>query len=129
MIFRRKKPTAAASGGEPVMRGRDTAAEAENPLARRFHPDDEPDTIDLQQPARFSEEPDTAGSAGPEVESEGLSVITRIGETGKFYVQPGSGDAPIMLGDEPVTAPTELRRGDRIRIGGVEIHILPSRES
>ena len=129
MIFRRKKSTEPAGGAEPVMRGRNSAKEAENPLARRFQADDEPDTIDLQQPARFNEEPDTAEKDGRSTEPGGLDVITHVAATGKFYVQPGTAQLPVFLGDDPVTAPTELRRGDRIHIAGVEFHIRRSEKS
>jgi hypothetical protein len=128
MIFRRKKPSATSGSDQPVMRGRENANEADNPLARRFHPDDEPDTIDLQEPAGFTEEPDTAGTETKGTEPDRLSVITRVAETGKFYVQPGQGDEPVYLGSEPVRAPTELRHGDRIRVGDVELHILPAQK-
>ena len=133
MIFRRKKPTTTAGGDQATMRGRDSVENRSNPLARRFHPDDEPETIDLQQPAGFNEEPGTAeietSQAGPApTVQEYQSVVTLVTETGKFYVQPGQGDNPVYLAGEPVTAPTELRRGDRIRIGGIELQILPSQE-
>ena len=100
------------------MRGRDSAENSSNPLARRFHPEDEPDTIDLQQPAGFSEEPGTAETVVSPVQPasvvpEYLSVVTLVPDTGKFYVQPGQGDSTVYLGDEAVRAPTELRRGDR----------------
>ncbi len=62
MIFRRKKQTAEPAD-PPAMRGRDSVATGENPLARRFRTQDEPDTIDLQQPAGFNHEPGTADLA------------------------------------------------------------------
>ena len=129
MIFRRKKPSATPDGDQPAMRGRDSAENSSNPLARRFHPEDEPDTIDLQQPEGFSEEPGTAETGvspawpAPTV-SEHLSVVTVDPDTGKFYVQPGQGDSTVYLGDEAVRAPTELRRGDCIRVGDFEMQIL-----
>jgi hypothetical protein len=129
MIFRRKKPSATPGDGQGVMRGRDSAENSSNPLARRFHPEDEPDTIDLQQPEGFSEEPGTAESgvspAWPApTTSEALSVVAVDPGTGKFYVQPGRGDSLVYLGDEVVRTPTELRRGDRIRVGDIELQIL-----
>ena len=127
MIFRRKKATDTAGGGQAVMRGRDSAENSSNPLARRFHPDDEPDTIDLQQPEGFNAEPGTAGLEENRAAPEYLSVVTLVPETGKFYVHPGQGDSLTYLGDEVVRAPTELRRGDRIRIGDFELHILPEK--
>lgn len=135
MIIRRKKPSVLPGDGKPAMRGRENAENTENPLARRFHLDDEPDTIDLQRPAGFNnsdpepEEPATsttgsspAGAAS--TTSEQLSVISIVPGSGKLYVQPGEGDSRTSLGDEPVGAPTELRRGDRIRIGDFELQIL-----
>jgi len=125
MIFQRKKPAAATGGDQPVMRGRSNIENDNNPLARRFHPEDEPDTIDLRQPAEFSEEPDTGGlGAKREASGDALSVITLNPDTGKFYAQPGTGDLPVLLGDEPVLAPTELRRGDHIRIGAYELTLV-----
>jgi len=130
MIFRRKKPSATPGDGQGVMRGRDSAENSNNPLARRFHPEDEPDTIDLQQPEGFSEEPGTAETGvspawpAPTV-SEHLSVVTVDPDTGKFYVQPGQGDSTVYLGDEVVRARTELRRGDRIRVGDFVMEFLP----
>ena len=129
MIFWRKKPSATPDDGQGVMRGRNSAEKNSNPLARRFHPEDEPDTIDLQQGAGFSEEPGTAETgvspAWPAPTTpEYLSVVTLVAETGKFYVQPGQGDSLTYLGDEVVRLPTELRRGDCIRVGDFELTIL-----
>ena len=124
MIFRRKKSSATAGGGQAVLRGRESAENSSNPLARRFHPDDEPDTIDLQQTEGFNAEPGTAGLEEKKAAPEYLSVVTLVPETGKFYVHPGQGDSLTYLADEVVRAPTELRRGDRIRIGDFELHIL-----
>ncbi len=128
MIFRRNKPAQPSPGKAPVMRGRDSSASNGNPLARRFHPEDEPDTIDLQQPEGFTDEPGTAdlaaGSAA-EPESPGqLGIISMVPETGKFYVLPGTEGNVTYLGDEAVTAPTELRPGDRIRAGRFELCLL-----
>ena len=115
MIFRRKKPSTTPGDGQPALRGRDSAENSSNPLARRFHPEDEPDTIDLQQPA-------------PTV-PEYLSVVTVDPGTGKFYVQPGQGDSTVYLGDEAVRAPTELRRGDCVRVGDFELQIPPGQKN
>jgi hypothetical protein len=134
MIFRRKKPSTTPGDGQPALRGRDSAENSSNPLARRFHPEDEPDTIDLQQPAGFSEEPGTAETGvspaqpAPAV-PEYLSVVTVDPGTDKFYVQPGQGDSTVYLGDEVVRAPTELRRGDCVRVGDFELQILPGQKS
>ena len=133
MIFRRKKPSTTPGDVQPALRGRDSAENSSNPLARRFHPEDEPDTIDLQQPAGFSEEPGTAESAISPAQSspvapEQLSVVTMVAETGKFYVQPGQGDRPVYLGDEAVRAPTELRWGDRVQVGDIELLLRQRQE-
>jgi hypothetical protein len=48
-----------------------------------------------------------------------------VPETGKFYIQPGQNGSLIFLGDDPVTAPTELRHGDRVRVGDIELRFLP----
>jgi hypothetical protein len=134
MIFWRKKPAPTPGDGQGVMRGRDSAENSSNPLARRFHPEDEPDTIDLQQAAGFSEEPGTAefGKSSAwqaPTTPEALSVVTVDPGTGKFYVQPGQGDSTVYLGDEAVRAPTELRRGDCVRVGDIELQILPDKKN
>ena len=64
MVFRRKKNDE-THRQPPAMRGRHSiesgpAADkspGQNPLARRFMDDDEPDTVDLEEPARFRETP------------------------------------------------------------------------
>jgi hypothetical protein len=67
MVFRRNKQKQAVSEAASAMRGRqagDSSAEPHrNPLARRFLDDDEPDTIDLEEPARF---PGKSGDEPPE---------------------------------------------------------------
>ena len=122
MIFRRKKQTDAPAQ-TPVLRGRDRVENSDNPLARRFHPEDEPDTIDLQQPAGFNTEPGTADLAAKRQATERLDIITLVPETGKIYAQRGDGDVTVFLDGEPVQAPTELRPGDRIRIGNLELQL------
>ena len=128
MIFRRNKPAQPSESKTPVLRGRDTPVSDDNPLARRFHPEDEPDTIDLQQPEGFNDEPGTADLAkNSPVESEAaghVEIISMVPETGKFYVLPGTDENVTYLGNEPVTAPTELRPGDRIRAGRFELCLL-----
>lgn len=128
MIFRRNKPAQPSESKTPVLRGRDTPVSDDNPLARRFHPEDEPDTIDLQQPEGFTDEPGTADLAtNSPVESEAaghVEIISMVPETGKFYVLPGTDENVTYLGNEPVTAPTELRPGDRIRAGRFELCLL-----
>ncbi len=134
MIIRRKKPAATPGHGQPAMRSRDSAENTDNPLARRFPMGDEPDTIDLQQATGFNSgtgttEPATSpagqASTGPApAASEHLSVVTLDPGSGKLYVQPGEGDSRTRLGEESVSAATELRRGDRIRVGGFELQIF-----
>ena len=73
MVFGRKKNTPPVNAGAGRMRGRKNAdreagnspSTDQNPLARRFQFDDEPDTTDLVQPARFPDatEPDTGDAA------------------------------------------------------------------
>ena len=144
MIFKRKKPGEIQESGQHVMRGRNSSengqhsgsADDNNPLARRFHPQDEPDTIDLQQSSRFPEIEDgdekesltrdltsqsgTASRAEKKSTAGALSIITYVPETGKFYLQPGEGDEAPLLGNSPIKAPTELRPGDRIQIANTE---------
>ena len=150
MIFKRKKPGEIRKSGQHVMRGRNSAENGQhsgsvddnNPLARRFHPQDEPDTIDLQQSSRFPEiedgdekeslTRDLTGQSGTASRTEkkstagALNIITYVPETGKFYLQPTKGDDPVLLGNNPINAPTELRHGDRIRIASTELLLQPA---
>lgn len=67
MAFNRKKDKPNPAPGTVRMRGRDSAPDSpgsgsgssSNPLARRFQDADEPDTIDLSQPAGFPENADS----------------------------------------------------------------------
>ena len=76
MIFRRKNDRSTGVESTARMRGRDSAdktrgtasGSAQNPLAKRFQAEDEPDTIDLDQPASFHEA----------AENEPDEVATRI---------------------------------------------------
>lgn len=132
MMFRKKK-TSQAEGGRPVLRGRTPAAKGEgaarksggNPLARRFLADGEPPTVDLAAAPRFqpaqpgADDPKTAPlAAGPAQLSR---IISFEPGTGKFYIHPGAEGIAVTLQGEPVAAPTELRRGDVIRVGEAEI--------
>lgn len=61
MVFGRKKNTSAANEVSPGMRGRDsveqkTPASGQNPLARRFQLDEEPETTDLVQTVDHQEQ-------------------------------------------------------------------------
>jgi hypothetical protein len=66
MVFRRKKSSSAASSSVPRPRSRANAGNgrggpesaAENPLARRFQVDEEPDTIDLESTDGFRDTAD-----------------------------------------------------------------------
>lgn len=131
MMFRKKK-TPLTPGGQAVPRGRTSPAKGEgtarkaagNPLARRFQAESEPPTIDLAAAPRF--QPAQPGSDDPKTaalrtDSAQLSpIISFEPGTGKFYLHPGSGVLPVILQGEPVAAPTELRRGDVIRVGEAE---------
>ncbi len=131
MVFGKKHQGNRASSQGHSLRGRDPeghgAKSTDNPLARRFHPDDEPETIDLQDPGRFHaasepSDPPTAELAGSPADLN--SLITRDPETGKFYIHPQEDGAPVYLGDIAVNTSMELRPGDRIRIGQAEFQFL-----
>ena len=72
MVFRRKKSSSGSSAIASRPRGRESAGNgpgnpvsaAENPLARRFRVDDEPDTIDLENADGFRDtaDPEQDGS-------------------------------------------------------------------
>jgi hypothetical protein len=130
----RKKKSSLPDNGQPVPRSRAPAAKPSggerertgNPLARRFKVDSEPPTIDLTAPPRFN--PALQGGEDPKTAPLPTDVaqlgrfISREPGTGKFYVHPGAEGLPVTLQGEPVVAPTELRRGDVIRIGNAEFH-------
>lgn len=135
MIFRKNKPAATPENNKPSMRGRDgdTGRDGPSPLARRFVPGDEPETIDLVGPAGFhagasEAEPETQVTAtepAPESAETGRSgILSHDPGTGKFYVHPGNAESPVLLAGEPVTAITELRKGDRICIADAEFEFL-----
>jgi len=141
MIFSRKKPGTSPAGSQAVLRGRENADNnGNNPLARRFHPDDEPDTVDLENPGRFhaapesdadspttryqEEAPDQAEQDADGQPAGRSKLVTQDPETGKFHIHPGIGDEPVLLGGEPVLSVTELRPGDKIRIGAAEFHFI-----
>jgi hypothetical protein len=75
MVFRRKKSSSESSSSVPRPRGRESAGNgnpvsaAENPLARRFRVDEEPDTIDLERAERFRD------TADPEQDVSATSVL------------------------------------------------------
>jgi len=135
-MFRKKKSTESGPGSSgtqrPVPRGRDAAgAGADNPLARRFRPEHEPDTIDLAAPARFQPAPsaqEDPQTAALQTDASQLArVVSRDPQTGKFYIhpgRPGAENSPVLLQGEPVRAPTELRPGDTIRLGDFELRFL-----
>lgn len=137
-IFDRKKRPAVADKPSPALRGRTSGADAAaNPLARRFAADDEPDTIDLGGAGGFPAEtpgtpaePETRVTAASEIPQEASAAYSPIAflaqdpENGKFYVLPGSDDVSVLLGGEVVLSRTELRRGDRIRVGDAEFEYL-----
>jgi hypothetical protein len=125
-MFSRKKDHSPSGGDLAVPRGRAAAAVGpDNPLARRMAAGSEPPTVDLTDPARFhdagEEQPPEAStqSAGAALDR----VLSRDPATGKLYVHPGGGEFEVVLGAEPVTAPTELRAGDRVQLGPLEVLI------
>lgn len=134
MIFRKNKPAPGPGDTNHAMRGRDSEPgdRGASALARRFLVDDEPDTIDLVEPGMFpesgrGEEPETRETSVDTPESTGPErngFISRDPETGKFYVHPGDTETQVMLGGEPVTAATELRKGDRIEMAGATFEFL-----
>jgi len=131
-IMFRKKKTPQAENGQTVPRGRVPGKKADvgarnvpdNPLARRFQADSEPPTIDLSAAPRFQPAPQAADdpkTAPLGTESAQLRrIVSFEPASGKFYLHPGPEGFPVSLQGEPVAAPTELRRGDVIRIGGCE---------
>jgi len=129
----RKKKSLPGQSGDPGLRSRTPAAKraaaernsGDNPLARRFRRDSEPPTIDLAAAPRFQmprENADPKTAPLPTGAAQLSRFISREPETGKFYIHPGTQEMPVTLQGEPVSAPTELRRGDVIRIGDAEFH-------
>jgi hypothetical protein len=145
VIFKRGKQGGDRGGGTHVMRGRDSAAKTRrsapsgdgNPLARRFHPDDEPDTVDLLRSGESAgaavagvEEAATRDLAGPgdgpTAAAAGEPFMCFAAKTGKFYLLPGSEESPVLLNGATVAAATELRSGDRIELGGAAFLFQPA---
>jgi hypothetical protein len=134
MIFRKNKPASGSGSESHSMRGRDSepGKKGANALARRFLVDDEPETIDLASPGKFPEsgsetEPETrvgSDAIDEPAAADRLQLLSQDTETGKFYVHPGAPGHPVLLAGEPVSAATELRKGDRIRIGDAEFEFL-----
>lgn len=131
-MFKRRKPDSDARHAASAPRGRAAAgasAEGTNPLARRFLAESEPDTVDLAEPGRFhvppadaEQEPDTQVTA---TAAEGRQALITLDDvTGKFYLHPGTDANPVRLNGAEVEAPTELRRGDRLRVGVHEFEFL-----
>ena len=133
-MFRKKNPASGPDTQKPAMRGRngENSERAANALARRFQEDDEPETIDLVGAEGFpgevaGAEPETQATAsvpGERRSEDRLQLISCETETGKFYVHAGTTQTQVFLAGEPVNARTELRQGDRIRIGDVEFEFL-----
>jgi hypothetical protein len=131
-MFNRKKPRAEEPIGVAQPRGRTGAASpqaGQNPLARRFLDDAEPDTVDLAEPGRYhaatGDEPETreTGVSAAAADTR-RSLLTLDAVTGKFYLQPGCEDHPVRLNGVVVKTPSELRRGDRLQIGDHEFEFL-----
>lgn len=124
MIFRKNKPRDRSSKDPQVLRGR-VPQSGSSPLARRLRQDDEPDTIDLAAAPGFLvpeeiDEPDTRTSELHADAAPQSPLISGDPATGKFYVHPGAPGQTVLLCGDVVEAPTELRRGDLIRIGDAE---------
>lgn len=134
MIFRKNKPASEPEPDSHAMRGRDSepGKRGANALARRFLVDDEPETIDLAGPGGFidsASEPEPETRVGSETGDDTgvdnrLGILSQDTDTGKFYVNPGDPEHPVILAGETVTAPTELRKGDHIRVGNAEFEFL-----
>ena len=95
-MFNRKKPQSGARSSASKPRGRDggaTPQPGQNPLARRFLGDAEPDTVDLAEPGRFhalprdeADEPatrETGGDAAPDTDTR-RAMVTLDAATGKL---------------------------------------------
>lgn len=134
-MFIRKKPQSGVRGGATRPRGRGDAAalqSGQNPLARRFVTDSDPDTVDLAEPGRFhalpdsaADEPDTRATGDAAASGDARQpLVTLDAATGKFYLQPGTDTHPVQLNGVVVEAPTELRRGDRLLVGVHEFEFL-----
>lgn len=135
MIFRKNKP-ASEPPKEPVTpRGRERPAgggdRGTNALARRFLEDEEPATIDLSGSRVFhadTPEPETRTGetepGAPRQPATASSLISFDSGDGSFFVHPGPPEMPVLLEGATVTERTELRKGDRIRVGEAEIVFL-----
>jgi hypothetical protein len=124
MIFRKNKPRDRSARDPQVLRSR-VPESGSSPLARRLRQNEEPDTIDLAAAPGFQapkeiDEPDTRTSAPRPGAAPHCPLISGDPATGKFYVIPGAPGQTVLLCGEVVEAPTELRRGDRIRVGEAE---------
>ena len=124
MIFSKKKPHDRSSSDAQTPRSR-VPERGSSPLARRLQQDGEPDTIDLAAAPGFQapetvEEPDTKTPEARPAAAPQTALISSDPETGKLYVNPGAPGQAVTLCGDVVTARTELRRGDRIRIGDAE---------
>lgn len=134
-MFNSKKSPSRPNERGSLPRGRGSESgdsQPANPLARRFLTEGEPATVDLAEPGRFHaladdgepETSETLSEAGAEQQGGRQQVISSDPKTGKFHVHPGSDEFPVFLGGERVTAATELRKGDCIKIGTAEFKFL-----
>ena len=88
--------------------------------------------MDLAEPGRFHVPPGGEDAEpGTRVTSDGANVdearrplVTLDAVTGKFHLHPGTDAHPVLLNGDPVEAPTELRRGDRLQVGAQAFEFL-----
>jgi len=114
MVFRRKKSGSGKPAGVSNPRGRDSAGNGsgnppsptQNPLARRFVVDDEPDTIDLEQAARFHDSADQeprqsttrilSGETGETAPVENEELTDPVSGFLAIISGPGRGNVPML---------------------------------
>jgi len=105
MVFGRKKNRTGETDSSLRMRGRDRSDHSaglasgteQNPLAKRFQPEDEPDTVDLEQPARFQQASDSE-SGEPGTRILGGEAIEEQSPTGEALEDPVAGFLVVVSG-------------------------------
>ncbi len=114
IVFRRKKSGSGKPVGAVNPRGRDRAGNTpvnplsptQNPLARRFLVDDEPDTIDLELAARFHDSADKeqgqpttrvlSGETGEAAPDENVELTDPVSGFLAIISGPGRGYVPML---------------------------------